>query len=267
VLDIDMDAFRAMRAEGKTYKEIAGAFGCSLGTVRRRLRPVVAEKERERYEQTGKAWRQANPEGGRLASKKWGAAHGDDAERLRRRRSRYAASPEVVRERNRRRYAASGEAGRARRREKYAANPEPVLERIRRHRVENPDIYRNRADVMRQRRRDDLQYRFERQQQRAHRAHVRKGLPYEPVDFEALCVRDSWTCQICDAPVDREIMEYQHPWGMSFDHILPESLGGGWTWENLQLAHRGCNIMRGTLSLAEARAFAREFLKRIAARA
>jgi 5-methylcytosine-specific restriction endonuclease McrA len=64
--------------------------------------------------------------------------------------------------------------------------------------------------------------------------------------------------------VDRAIMSRYHPYGMSFDHVIPESAGGGWTWDNLQLAHRGCNVMRGDLSLEEARRFAREILGRLA---
>ncbi len=60
-------------------------------------------------------------------------------------------------------------------------------------------------------------------------------------------------------------MARYHPYGMSFDHVVPEAAGGGWTWDNLQLAHRGCNVMRGDLDLEEARRFAREILARLGA--
>jgi 5-methylcytosine-specific restriction endonuclease McrA len=225
MLDIDMDRVQAMRAEGKTYRQIADSFGCSVPTIRRRR----------------------NPESERAAA-----------------RSRYAANPELWRERNRRNRAADPDATRAYNRSRYAANSAVFKERMRRHRANNPAIYQERSRKLAQRRRDDLQYRFERPRRAAERAHERRGLPFEDVDLAALCNRDNWSCGICCGPVDRDVMDFQHPRGMSFDHVIPESAGGGWTWANLQLTHRGCNVMRGNRPLEEAREFAREFMRRLA---
>lgn len=92
-----------------------------------------------------------------------------------------------------------------------------------------------------------------------------KGLLWEVVDIEALALRDEFTCRICLGPVDRNIFEKDNPWGISIDHVVPESQGGGWTWENLQITHYGCNVLRGTSSIDRVREFAREFMKRLAA--
>jgi 5-methylcytosine-specific restriction endonuclease McrA len=263
VHDIDMDVLQAMRAEGKTYQEIAEAFGCSYGTIQRRLNPARAEGQRERYVRTEKARRQANPEIGREASRKWSAENPEKRRALA--RARYAANPEPWRERNRRNREKDLEANRSRSRERYAANSERIKEQARKYRAEHPAVYEESARKQAQRRREDVQYRFAATWRTARRKHERTGLAYEEVNLEALCERDGWTCQICGAPVDREIMAPGHPWGMSFDHVIPESQGGGWTWVNLQLAHRGCNIMRANRPLEEAREFAREFLRRLAA--
>jgi 5-methylcytosine-specific restriction endonuclease McrA len=96
----------------------------------------------------------------------------------------------------------------------------------------------------------------------AKRKAVKLGIPFEDVDLEELAERDGWICQICLGPVDPSILE--RPWNMSFDHIIPESHGGGWTWDNLQLSHLGCNILRGTGSIETARAFARIYMERLA---
>jgi 5-methylcytosine-specific restriction endonuclease McrA len=50
-------------------------------------------------------------------------------------------------------------------------------------------------------------------------------------------------CQICGKPVDLSAKEKGHirrayP---TVDHVVPISKGGGHTWENVQLAHMGCN--------------------------
>ena len=50
-------------------------------------------------------------------------------------------------------------------------------------------------------------------------------------------------CQICGKPVDLAAKEKGHirrayP---TVDHVVPISKGGGHTWENVQLAHMGCN--------------------------
>jgi 5-methylcytosine-specific restriction endonuclease McrA len=47
------------------------------------------------------------------------------------------------------------------------------------------------------------------------------------------------TCEICKKPFGKTNKN------KTVDHILPKSKGGGNALENLQLAHRGCNIRKG----------------------
>ncbi len=48
--------------------------------------------------------------------------------------------------------------------------------------------------------------------------------------------RDGGICQLCGHPVSSL--------GFHLDHIVPKSKGGAFTWDNLRLAHRGCNSSR-----------------------
>lgn len=65
----------------------------------------------------------------------------------------------------------------------------------------------------------------------------------ESITLTLLCARDAGICQICGKPVDDSDIEEGHirrnyP---TLDHIVPLSKGGTHTWENVQLAHMGCN--------------------------
>lgn len=62
----------------------------------------------------------------------------------------------------------------------------------------------------------------------------------------AIYERDGWTCQLCFEPVD-PTLHYLDDWAASLDHIVCRS----WSEEpdhspeNLRLAHRWCNSVRG----------------------
>lgn len=60
----------------------------------------------------------------------------------------------------------------------------------------------------------------------------------------AVFERDNWTCRLCGEVLDRDA-DSQSDWFPSLDHILPQSLGGSHTLENLRAAHRWCNSIRG----------------------
>lgn len=72
----------------------------------------------------------------------------------------------------------------------------------------------------------------------------------KPADFIArhrrlaLYERDGWTCQLCSGPVDPSL-HYTDDWSASLDHIIPRSRGGSHDEDNLRLAHRWCNSVRG----------------------
>jgi hypothetical protein len=59
----------------------------------------------------------------------------------------------------------------------------------------------------------------------------------EPIDRQAIFERDHWLCGICGKRVTRE--------DAALDHIIPVSLGGADTPDNVRLAHGSCNSRRG----------------------
>lgn len=62
-----------------------------------------------------------------------------------------------------------------------------------------------------------------------------------------LYVRDQWVCQLCDEAVDPTLMvtSPNDDWAPSLDHIVTRSSGGSDDADNLRLAHRWCNSIRG----------------------
>lgn len=63
----------------------------------------------------------------------------------------------------------------------------------------------------------------------------------------AIYERDAWTCQLCMEPVEASLMALDplNDWAPSLDHIVPQSKGGTHGEDNLRLAHRWCNAVRG----------------------
>jgi len=60
----------------------------------------------------------------------------------------------------------------------------------------------------------------------------------------AIYERDQWICLLCDKPIDREL-RYPDPMRASMDHVVPVSMGGAHSAENLQAAHYLCNVSAG----------------------
>jgi hypothetical protein len=56
--------------------------------------------------------------------------------------------------------------------------------------------------------------------------------------------RDQWICQLCDKPIDREL-RYPDLMCASIDHVIPVSMGGPNSAENLQATHYLCNTSVG----------------------
>jgi len=56
--------------------------------------------------------------------------------------------------------------------------------------------------------------------------------------------RDGWICQLCGAPVDRDL-PWPHPRSVTLDHVQPISRGGSHIAVNLQTAHWECNMIKG----------------------
>jgi len=56
--------------------------------------------------------------------------------------------------------------------------------------------------------------------------------------------RDQWTCRLCNEAID-EALRWPHRYSASVDHVIPLSLGGSDTLQNVQSAHLTCNISKG----------------------
>jgi 5-methylcytosine-specific restriction endonuclease McrA len=59
----------------------------------------------------------------------------------------------------------------------------------------------------------------------------------EIVDPEKVFSRDKGICHICGCPVQEENWE--------MDHVIPLSVGGNHTYENVAVSHRSCNRKKG----------------------
>lgn len=65
----------------------------------------------------------------------------------------------------------------------------------------------------------------------------------DTITLRSLILRDGGICKICGKTVDETDIVNGHIRRLypTLDHIVPLSKGGSHTWENVQLAHNGCN--------------------------
>lgn len=74
--------------------------------------------------------------------------------------------------------------------------------------------------------------------QLAHEVRARKaGVPWDMVDLREVYRHHDGLCGICREPVSLE--------EFTIDHVIPLSKGGAHLFENMQLAHKGCNSSKG----------------------
>lgn len=78
-----------------------------------------------------------------------------------------------------------------------------------------------------------------------------RNIKISPAGRLAIYNRDGWICQLCDEPVDA-FAATNSRWDATLDHIVPSSKGGDDSPENLRLAHRRCNAVRGARVALEA---------------
>lgn len=71
-----------------------------------------------------------------------------------------------------------------------------------------------------------------------------RNIKISPAGRVAIYDRDGWICQLCSEPVD-PLAPTNSRWDATLDHIVPSSKGGDDSPENLRLAHRRCNAVRG----------------------
>ena len=56
--------------------------------------------------------------------------------------------------------------------------------------------------------------------------------------------RYGYVCGICSLPIRRDV-DAQHPLALTIDHRMPLAAGGSDRLDNLQPAHRICNVEKG----------------------
>lgn len=64
------------------------------------------------------------------------------------------------------------------------------------------------------------------------------------ISLEKLFDRDGGICWLCGKACDIEADPNSNNYP-SIDHVVPISLGGKDEWQNIKLAHRICNSLRG----------------------
>lgn len=71
------------------------------------------------------------------------------------------------------------------------------------------------------------------------------NLPTEPISCYAVFERDHWICHLCGNAVSSSVL-WPALGSPSLDHIIPVSVPGcpGHVWENVALAHLGCNMTK-----------------------
>ena len=70
------------------------------------------------------------------------------------------------------------------------------------------------------------------------------GAEWSPYSVSDVVEQGDGACGICRTPIDMTLA-YPNPDASSIDHVVPLSLGGSDTLENVQLAHLGCNWTKG----------------------
>lgn len=81
---------------------------------------------------------------------------------------------------------------------------------------------------------------------------IKYGVRFEKgISLKKLIQRDGMVCSLCGGlcswdDVDKGICGPTYP---SIDHIVPMSRGGEHSWNNVQVAHRSCNTMKGAKQL------------------
>jgi 5-methylcytosine-specific restriction endonuclease McrA len=90
---------------------------------------------------------------------------------------------------------------------------------------------------------------------RKHRQRARKfGVAYEHINSTSVFETARWRCVLCGVRTLKSKRGTAHPRAPELDHVIPLSLGGPHTIDNVQLACRACNhskgaTIRGQLSL------------------
>lgn len=176
-----------------------------------------------------------------------------------------AANRERINAFNKANYRANIEERRAYGRAYHYANRDKILAANKARRDANPEKFRTRElkynEANREKRRaygrvndkkrraEDLKYRSIRHAAYLRRRRMLDSAEQEPYIREEIFERDGWVCHLCDEVIDPGA-RWPDTKSVSIDHIVPLSLGGGDTPDNVRAAHYGCNAGRGAKPIA-----------------
>lgn len=91
----------------------------------------------------------------------------------------------------------------------------------------------------------------ERQREANRRRHaIKQSVDAEKIDLLVLYERDNWTCYLCGLSVDPKL-KWPDPGSASQEHVIPLAKNGTHTWDNVRLAHWGCNLSKGAKLLED----------------
>lgn len=79
---------------------------------------------------------------------------------------------------------------------------------------------------------------------RTRRHRLRTNGPSEIFTLREIAERDGWRCHLCLRKINK-LLDPQHPRAASIDHLVPVSDDGLHLRENVAIAHRECNSLRG----------------------
>lgn len=91
----------------------------------------------------------------------------------------------------------------------------------------------------RERRHTDPTYRDVLKARKIRRKRAMDGAQVDVVSLLRVAERDNWICYLCHRAVMRGATIVREQWSM--EHVIPLSKGGRHTYDNVRLAHRGCN--------------------------
>lgn len=80
-----------------------------------------------------------------------------------------------------------------------------------------------------------------------------KGAQAEAIDPMRVFARDDWHCQLCGVSTPRRLRGRMVPTAPELDHIIPLSIGGMHTYDNVQCACRKCNGSKGNRLIGQMR--------------
>lgn len=151
---------------------------------------------------------------------------------------RYAANPKPAKARSARRYVDKRSEHIAYTREWQRKNKQKVAIRNAKWKKANPDKVREAA---RRRYAENPAKDIAKVQQRHALARTAKT---ERVSIHDIIVRDGNRCYICGVKTDPKA-PYSSPFKANLEHVVPLSLGGTHTIDNLKCACRRCNTLKG----------------------